>query len=320
MIARRSLLAGLALGLAIAPMAPALAAPWQLERSDVLSLRGPEGDEYRIMISWPDGDAPPQGWPVLWLLDGEEHFPIATLTARKIGRGRGGRNAPAPVPALAPTPAPAASVQASPETGIIVAIDAGSRSRRSRDYTPPVTNIGTVPAGRPGSGLPTGGADAFLAFLGQKVRPEIARRWRIDPERQTLMGHSFGGLFALHALARGGFWTRYVAVSPSLWFGDGAVQRTLADTGLTPGTKLLIASGDQEGRGRPAMDGQDAGEQGTAPAQPAATQPEGEMLAAHLSARGFDARYILLTGQSHGTTMAAMLRDGIMMAFGSISG
>jgi len=273
-LAAFTLLPGVA---ALAPAAPAVAAPWQLERSDVVTVPGPEGDDYRVMISWPEGDPPAGGWPVLWLLDGETHFPTATLMARRTGRGRGGASRPA---------------------GIIVAIEAGPVRRRSRDYTPSVAGY-AIPGGVPGTGLPTGGADAFLTFLEKDVRPLVERRWRTDPARQALMGHSFGGLLALHALARGKAWTRYVAISPSLWFGNGVIRQELEQANLPAGRSLLIAHGDAERGGR--------GEAN------AAASPE--TLAADLTARGVKARYELLVGQSHGSTMAAAMGDGIAIAF-----
>ena len=109
--------------------------------------------------------------------------------------------------------------------GVVVAIDAGPLARRVFDYTPASPGW-SIPAGAPASGLPTGGADAFLTLLDKQIEPLIARRWSVDPARRTLAGHSFGGLLALHALfTRPGVATRYAAVSPSLWFGGDVLSR-----------------------------------------------------------------------------------------------
>jgi hypothetical protein len=54
-VKRRSVLAGLGVLMA----SPALAAPWQLERSDVLEVKGADGHAYRVMVAWPDGPPPP---------------------------------------------------------------------------------------------------------------------------------------------------------------------------------------------------------------------------------------------------------------------
>jgi predicted alpha/beta superfamily hydrolase len=223
------------------------------------------------MARWPAASG---GWPVLWLLDGEDNFAIAAMTARRLTKA-------GPRTGLQP--------------GLIVAVESGSLARRVLDYTPAVPGY-AIPASAPASGLATGGADAFLALLETGIAPQIAARWPIDATRQTLMGHSFGGLFALHALAHGGPWTRYVAVSASLWFGQGAVQRDLEQATL-PHARLLMAAGDREG-------GLSAG---PSPA---------DDLARALSARGVQARAMVLPGQSHGSTMMAAMIDGLTMAFG----
>jgi predicted alpha/beta superfamily hydrolase len=56
---------------------------------------------------------------------------------------------------------------------------------RLRDYTT-----------RESEGEP-GGAPAFRAFVEKELLPWASERWRIDPERRALFGHSLGGYFAL---------------------------------------------------------------------------------------------------------------------------
>src|SRR3546814_15039016 len=60
------------------------------------------------------------------------------------------------------------------------------------DNPPPGTRLGRT-AGR-------SGRDEFLDFLTGKLRAEIGKRYRIDPDSQALFGHSFAGLFPLPAL------------------------------------------------------------------------------------------------------------------------
>ncbi len=76
----------------------------------------------------------------------------------------------------------------------------------------------------PLNGLPSGGADAFLDLLRDGMRPAVAAQAPLDTARQTLWGHSYGGLLVLHALfTRPGEFARYAAASPSLWWRDGAI-------------------------------------------------------------------------------------------------
>lgn len=278
MVSGRRLAAVLATGIVTAamlsPPSAAVAAPWQIERSDVFTLRSADGHEYRVMVAWPDSPPPPQGWPVLWLLDGDDNFAVATVTARRLAR---------------------AGARSGVGEGVIVAIDSGGLSRRIFDYTPHVPGY-VIPKGSPAAGQPLGGANAFLAFLHDTVRPEIARRWRVDTGRQTLMGHSFGGLLALHALAQGGTWTRYVAISPSLWYGNGLIARQAVEMSPAAGRHVLLAAGDREGP--------PAGASGTLAG-----------VATTLSSRGIDARFAVLNGQSHGSTMMAAMADSISLAF-----
>lgn len=82
---------------------------------------------------------------------------------------------------------------------------------RTRDYTP--TNVAAMPGG--------GGSAAFLAFLKDELVPMMESRYRADPTRRGLGGHSLGGLFATYALLHEpGFFSRYWMGSPSLWWDN----------------------------------------------------------------------------------------------------
>jgi len=267
-----------ALTLLLSPFATAAvqAGAWQLERSDVLTVTASDGHAYRVMAAWPEGEPPAAGWPVLWVLDGEDNFALVAMTARRLAR---------------------AGARSDVMDGIVIGIDSGPLARRVLDYTP-ATPGQAIPPGAPAHGLATGGADAFLAFLDARVRPAIAARWRIDPARQILLGHSFGGLLALHALFSGKWQGNVIAISPSLWFGDGLLEREERVFAPGPGKRLvLIATGDE--RGPDSRSGAAA-----------------EMLTARLRQRGLDARYRTLPGFMHGTTMLAAMGDAVIAAFG----
>lgn len=62
-----------------------------------------------------------------------------------------------------------------------------------------------------------GGAEAFLKFIEEELKPEIECEFEIDRERQALFGHSLGGLFALHVLfTKPTAFRTYIAGSPSI--------------------------------------------------------------------------------------------------------
>jgi hypothetical protein len=102
-------------------------------------------------------------------------------------------------------------------------------------------------ASYPAYGQP-GGADAFLAFINEELKPFIAARYpNADPDNATIMGHSFGGLFALHALftAPDSF-DRYIAGSPSpAWDGGLLFDEEAAAPGDI-GARLFVSMGTLE--------------------------------------------------------------------------
>lgn len=265
---------GLTALLTLSGAQPASAEPWSLPRSDVEQVTAPDGHAYRLMIAWPEGEPPETGWPVLWVLDGEDNFAVAVLTARRLAR---------------------AGARSGVGEGIIAAIDSGPLRRRIRDYTPAVDGY-AIPKGHPGAGFPLGGADAFLDLIEGPMRQTVAARWRVDPERNVLMGHSFGGLLPLHALFTGRGYSGVVAVSPSLWYGGDALRKAEAASGHSS-TALLIAS-------NPGDSGPDA-----------ASGAAAEALVERLHRRGRNARYLPLPGQSHGSTMLASMTAAISFAF-----
>src|SRR5262249_1588492 len=84
-----------------------------------------------------------------------------------------------------------------------------------------------------------GGADAFLAFLDQELVPYVDRTYRTAPMR-VLVGHSLGGLFALHALAkRPELFTGYVAMEPSVWWNDHQVLEQVRATLRQPAARRV---------------------------------------------------------------------------------
>ena len=90
---------------------------------------------------------------------------------------------------------------------------------RVRDLTPTRADVkdsdGSVES------YPTsGGADKFLDFIQTELVPEVEKRYPTEPYR-IIVGHSLGGLFAIHALMnRPALFQACIATSPSLWWDD----------------------------------------------------------------------------------------------------
>ena len=151
-----------------------------------LTLRSDILDEDRaVWVRVPSGDDEDR-YPVLLLLDGPNHFHHTTGTVDFLARhGR--------IPPM-----------------IVVGV---ANTDRTRDLTPSAPDD-------PGRFATAGGADAFLRFLTDELTPWVDERYPTRPMR-LLMGHSFGGLFGLHALAtRPDFFAGIIAISPSLQWDD----------------------------------------------------------------------------------------------------
>ena len=104
---------------------------------------------------------------------------------------------------------------------IIVGVPNGTD--RTHDLTP-------EPTGRTAQRFRTaGGSSAFADFLVSDVVPMVRAKYRTLPAT-LLVGHSFGGLFALEVAARRpGTFAGIVAISPALWWNDSTVVTDYAD-------------------------------------------------------------------------------------------
>jgi pimeloyl-ACP methyl ester carboxylesterase len=100
---------------------------------------------------------------------------------------------------------------------IVVAIDSGDVAHRTHDLTPP-SQAETDNRFSPGNG----GADTFLAFIADELVQYVDRNYRTRPYR-IIVGHSFGGLFAVHALIRKpALFNAYVVIDPTVSWNNGA--------------------------------------------------------------------------------------------------
>ena len=265
--------------LALASMPAAVLAqdrPYHMPGAVQRDVTAPSGETYRILIAVPDAPPPPSGYPILYVLDGEDNFPIAATTARRLVRA-GPRSGVGP--------------------GIVVGIETGGLHRRARDYVPATQTL-AIPANMPGHGLPTGGADRFLDFIEHVLQPALARDHAIDPARTAIAGHSFGGALVVHALlTRPGLFAVHAAASPSLWIGDGVFHKQASATaGKLPGT-LILNVAEAEGRADiPSL-------------------AMAETLTAALAARGVEVHSRTLIGETHGTSMAPTLPQAVAAAF-----
>jgi uncharacterized protein len=151
--------------------------------------------------SYQDKTFAPKHYPVLYILDGPAHFHSASGLAQFMGNGINGN---IQIPEL-----------------IVVAIP---NTQRTRDLTPTRSRKGTNGKNEP-SLASSGGGEKFLDFIRDELIPEVEAQYRTRPYR-ILVGHSFGGLFALNALFhRPDIFNAYIAIDPSLWWDDQVLLR-----------------------------------------------------------------------------------------------
>jgi len=129
--------------------------------------------------------------------------------------------------------------------------------RRNRDLTP--TSWDAFEKATPvltglSDHVATGHSDAFSEFIHDELLPKLADEFPIEPQDSTLTGQSFGGLFVLNELLnRPGRFRRYLAVSPSLWWDDGALLKSapqLVKSAASPTADLYMCVGELENKAR----------------------------------------------------------------------
>ena len=175
---------------------------------------------YRVYIGIPQQPAPEGGFPVLYALDG--NAAAAFLDDAAFARLR--KN-------------PVVLVLVAPDSSLHI-----DRAQRAWDYSPPVSGQTCLhdpidPA------LCNGGALGFFRLLIDRIRPLAAEAApMLDTRRQTLWGHSYGGLFVLYTFLHAPqSFNRYVAADPSLWLrgGSGLPDMDGLDARLGRGTRKI---------------------------------------------------------------------------------
>ncbi len=94
-----------------------------------------------------------------------------------------------------------------------------------------------------------GRADDYARFLAEELKPAIDARFRTlpDPANTGIAGSSLGGLVSLHTiLKRPDVFGRAAAMSPSVWWGDRAVLKTVDEYAGAP-PWLWVDIGGREG-------------------------------------------------------------------------
>jgi predicted alpha/beta superfamily hydrolase len=149
-------------------------------------------------------------YPVIYIIDGETRCTHAVPTVRFI------------------------SSEGLMPKSIIVGIP---NVNRDRDFLPPRVN----------NPVASDSADDFLRFFTGELFTYMEKHYRVDPFR-VLIGHSYGGLFAMHALlTRPDAFEAYIMIDPSFWYGSKMMIQKAGDffAGQQTLPKTIYISGNE---------------------------------------------------------------------------
>ena len=154
------------------------------------------------------------------------------------------------------------------------------------------------------------GAEAYLRFVVETVRPLVAEAFDIDERRQAtgVAGSSLGGVISLHALYAHPDVFGFAGVfSPAFWFNDDALF-DVVEREPPPDARIYIDVGDREWN-----DGDDT----------RGTYVDGfRRMTALLRTRGFDERMLRAVleegGAHHERDWARRLPDALRFLLGSV--
>lgn len=189
---------------------------------------------YQIDVYIPDTKEPEEGFPIIYVLDGQSYFPFIRDIIRLQHQNQ---------------------VKTGIQPAIVVGVcHQGEQMREQRfiDFTAPAKKR-IIPEHGKGK-LPEGygGAELFYEFIEKELKPAIDERYKVNQERQLLFGHSLGGYFSLWCLFNNPLsFNAYLAISPSVWWNGEEIFH-MAQTYLLEGAnvsrnRVFLAVGEQEG-------------------------------------------------------------------------
>lgn len=191
------------------------------------------------------------------------------------------------------------------EAPVLVAIGYDTKlpfdtAARALDYTP-TDETGKITADPRRPERLSGGSAEFREVLFNQIQPWVAGQIKLDPQRQALWGHSYGGLFVLDSLMHPQYFSHYFAASPSLSWADGRILKNMQSQVRVSGQtqSLWIMEGDLA-QNHPAT---------ASPNFNPKTVQENRDVIAHFAQQGVQSKLLLYPNFSHGQMFAASLLD-----------
>jgi len=212
--------------------ARAVSAPWPAEVSIPSTRRiqftsSIDHESYTLFIRTPLTPPPPEGYPVIYVLDGDLLFGMASDISMNVARspvvvaiGHGILEDMEVVAKYAMHPAG--------NTSPIGLADIGGAmsALRFHDFTLPVAAHHRAPDWTGLTPENVGGVDNFLKVLENEIKPKVAASIKINSANQALFGHSIAGLAVLRVLfTEPSAFRTFIAASPSIWWDADAVLK-----------------------------------------------------------------------------------------------
>jgi len=239
----------------------ALGPPWAAEVSVPSSRRiqftsAINGEPYTLFIHVPLTPPPPDGYPVIYVLDGDFLFGMASDISLTIGD-----------PKLTPVVvaighgllenmdvAARYSPRKPGDTSPVGLADIGIALNKLRfhDFTLPVAPNHRAPDWTGLTPDDVGGVDDFLKVIETEIKPKVAAAIPVNKADQAIFGHSIGGLAVLRALfTEPTAFRTFIASSPSIWWDADAIlkgEQKFADAveGGRANPRVLITVGAEE--------------------------------------------------------------------------
>ncbi|KIC08804.1 esterase [Leisingera sp. ANG-M1] len=256
----------------------------------------------RVFIWTPPGEPPAEGWPALFMTDGNAVIGTAIDAMRAQACYPSGANV---------------------GWGVLIAVGyptdgAYDPFRRSWDLGPPPGQT-YPPFYDGGEPVRTGGAAEMARFLLEQVLPQAETLAPLNPAHRGLFGHSFGGLFALWLLfTRPGAFSHWIAASPAITWEDSFLLQHQARFDPGPHRPYVhLSAGEWEGaRLAPFQEGAaDAAERLTEKEKTRTIAAAQDMADALNQLPGVAADYETYAGENHMSVLPVAVNRAIQKVF-----
>ena len=188
--------------------------------------------EYTIQLYVPEEEPPEEGFPIIYVLDGQSYFELAKSVVKLQSQN---------------------TVKTKIESSIVVGVchhKKDTKQRRFLDFTAPAEQY-IFPKRMEEKKMnfgKNGGASLFHQYMEYELKPYIEKQFPVNKKKQTLYGHSLAGYYTIWCyLTHCADFQYYLAISPSVWWNGKELYQYLEKADRQHLQNLYIAVGEHEG-------------------------------------------------------------------------